>query len=738
MATKRRKVRLRYKEERVLFSDVLPYELPVIFSNRYFYRYLLECSVKIRNGKLEYDPNMPAGAKQMLYLIFGCRNDNDLRNLKFDNAAQSTIPFSYQILHKPTKARTLTVIHPANQIEMVNFYEKYKSLILYYCGRDEFSLRHPKKVACYFYYRDRLHNKLLGKKADNIELFFNEYENLKSYFSYGSYTHIHKFYEDYLYQQAEKKFDKLLKFDIQSCFDSIYTHSIAWATNSGRDIYKHTFKGKNDGTFGYAFDLIMQRMNYGETNGIVIGPEFSRIFSEIILQQVDTCVKRRLLKLGYKPNTDYICYRYVDDYFFFYSDQKVKDEAMRAFMEELKEYKLSISDSKTKEYKHPFITEITIAKQGIDRLITDSLSYHDGGDVIVEEDDDEPNESDIVEDELTEEIDIEKLQQALDNKDNLFFKSNRFISKYKAIISNAKVENREVVNYTLARIERKVLSVLNRFDRSFKRLSFAFNAGVMMDECAIKKKRMENMLADYLVQVCDVAFFLYSDCKRINTTLKVMNIMNKIIIYLENGYKLKDKPDVQRFTNVIRDTVFRDIQKEIEQVFRISRYNDQTPLESLFLLITTKSLRNKFYLNQDILDQYLGVKYEGMKLKKDEPQPEMNALVFILLLYYYGNSDKYIKQRYALIELITRRFKKDSKDLRRKQSELVILLLDLLACPYLRHKDRREMCSAMGVDESAQTEIEKYLKKRRYMFTRWTNVNLTKELGAKVSLEVYS
>ena len=30
MAVRRRKIRLRYKAERVLFSDVLPYELPVI------------------------------------------------------------------------------------------------------------------------------------------------------------------------------------------------------------------------------------------------------------------------------------------------------------------------------------------------------------------------------------------------------------------------------------------------------------------------------------------------------------------------------------------------------------------------------------------------------------------------------------------------------------------------------------------------------------------------------------
>ena len=37
---KRRKIRLKYKKERVLLSDVLPYELPVIFTNRYFYRFL--------------------------------------------------------------------------------------------------------------------------------------------------------------------------------------------------------------------------------------------------------------------------------------------------------------------------------------------------------------------------------------------------------------------------------------------------------------------------------------------------------------------------------------------------------------------------------------------------------------------------------------------------------------------------------------------------------------------------
>ena len=69
MAVRRRKIRLRYKAERVLFSDVLPYELPVIFSNRYFYRFLIENGIRIKNGKVEVNDDIPEGAKLILLLI---------------------------------------------------------------------------------------------------------------------------------------------------------------------------------------------------------------------------------------------------------------------------------------------------------------------------------------------------------------------------------------------------------------------------------------------------------------------------------------------------------------------------------------------------------------------------------------------------------------------------------------------------------------------------------------------
>lgn len=66
-----------------------------------------------------------------------------------------------------------------------------------------------------------------GESEDNLEIDFYEYENLKTFFSYKKYTNIHKFYESYHYQRAEKKYGNLLKFDIAQCFNSIYTHSIS-------------------------------------------------------------------------------------------------------------------------------------------------------------------------------------------------------------------------------------------------------------------------------------------------------------------------------------------------------------------------------------------------------------------------------------------------------------------------------------------------------------------------------
>lgn len=423
---KRKKIKLHYKKERVVFSDVLPYELPITFTNRFFYRFLVKNGVEYtindkKSDKLKWNSNASVGVRQILAILFNKQIQNGDKELNIKNSY--TIPFSYRILHKQGKYRELAIIHPAEQIKMVAFYEKYKSLILYYCQQSRFSLRHPNAVACYFYYRDNLHHTLLGKRSDNVELFFNEYENLKTFFSYKRYTQLYRFYEDYRFQRAEKKFYNLQKFDIQSCFNSIYTHSLAWATNGGKSVYKQFFNGE-DGTMGSIWDRLMQRMNYNETNGIVIGPEFSRIFAEIIFQYIDRCVENDLLVKGFRFNIDYECYRYVDDYFFFYNNPEVLDAANESYARHLNEYKLRISKEKTQDFVRPFITPISRAKIAIDRLINETICINIE-DEVLRHNEDEEEEKDlsltIKDNEPEVVIDNERLEKTLKKKIHSLF-----------------------------------------------------------------------------------------------------------------------------------------------------------------------------------------------------------------------------------------------------------------------------------------------------------------------------
>ena len=64
-----KKIRLKYKKERVLLSDVLPYELPVIFTNRYFYRYLVSTGVKFDGKELSWNDGINKDALAVLNFI---------------------------------------------------------------------------------------------------------------------------------------------------------------------------------------------------------------------------------------------------------------------------------------------------------------------------------------------------------------------------------------------------------------------------------------------------------------------------------------------------------------------------------------------------------------------------------------------------------------------------------------------------------------------------------------------
>ncbi len=721
---RRKKIKLKYSKERVLFSDVLPYECPIIFSNRYLYRFLAkylwvgeadnkETLLKQTKRICEQDSHAFAA------LLLGCyehgRPINDLRHKNND----LFYPYHFNIAHKANKNRTLSVIHPYNQWQVVEFYDQYKYSLLYLCSQSTYSLRKPHKIAQYFYYRDRLHRKLLGQENDKVELFFNEYENLKTFFSYEKYSNMYKFYEDYRYQRAEKKFKHLVKFDLQSCFDSIYTHTISWATAGGMDKVK-VLPGYHGSWVGDAFDNLMQSVNARETHGIVIGPEFSRIFAEIILQYIDSKVEKELWEKQLRQKSNYECYRYVDDYFLFYNDEKDRTDFMETLTKWLKEFKLQISPSKTEEFERPFITKVTIAKQRIDKLLSNIFSIP-----LWEEVESSLN---VEEEKDAEEADSDKDREILKKKFNIYLSANSVNTQIKVIVKECGVEYRDIANYLLEKVSQRLDAFLNRYEVGFKKYERLMSKeDINKDDVEVHAQRAQRKLTSYLISLIDVVFFIFNSNRQINTTLKLQKIMNSIVIYGKRHGDFKVTPTI-RFQTISKDIIFKKIQDEIALVLATTDSHRNTLHESLYLLILAKELGYSYLLAPGVIESFI---------KKSELQYSLFAC--IILLYYFGNHKCYDEQKALLKDKILKKYRLVAESERKRNSELTILTADMMTCPFVDDEYKHNILNLIGVTEKEdQQKIMRFAKKQKYIFTRWTMFNFNKELQAKISQEVYS
>ena len=123
---------------RVVISDTLPYERPMFFSNRFFARFLKFYGVEINGDVLIASKHTEEpGLKEFLEILGGKKG-----------ASRSS--FHYSITKDGHKeGRCLSVIHPFHQIKMVDFYDRYKMLLIDFCSRSNYSIRFLYKVADY-------------------------------------------------------------------------------------------------------------------------------------------------------------------------------------------------------------------------------------------------------------------------------------------------------------------------------------------------------------------------------------------------------------------------------------------------------------------------------------------------------------------------------------------------------------------------------------------------------------
>lgn len=331
---------------RVVISDTLPYERPMFFSNRFFARFLKYYGVEINGDVLIASKHTEEpGLKEFLEILGGK-----------EGAGRSS--FHYSITKDGHKeGRCLSVIHPFHQIKMVNFYDRYKMLLIDFSSRSNYSIRFPYKVADYQKKQKGFH-KIFSDDAEPIDTS----ESLKHFFAYKYYRNINFFYGDYRFLRAEKKFRNMTKLDLKHCFESIIPSNLSIA------MFNHKMEDC-EGSLAFDFCKLQDEFNKSR-DGIIIGPEFSRIYAEIVLQRIDLELEKQLEAEEIFRNKDYIFYRYVDDGFLFFNDVEIKERFFYNYKSELKKYGLIINKDKIVAFsERPFVESISIAKGLLLRLI---------------------------------------------------------------------------------------------------------------------------------------------------------------------------------------------------------------------------------------------------------------------------------------------------------------------------------------------------------------------------------
>ncbi len=134
------------------------------------------------------------------------------------------------------------------------------------------------------------------------------------------------------------KYNLIIRADITNFYNSVYTHSIAWAIH-GRE---EALADKECLLPGNKIDRLIQYANDGRTNGIPVGSALSDLIAEIILSSIDRKVSKKL------KDIDFIGSRFKDDYRILCNSKGDEKIILKDLSDELVSFNLLINEHKTK------------------------------------------------------------------------------------------------------------------------------------------------------------------------------------------------------------------------------------------------------------------------------------------------------------------------------------------------------------------------------------------------------
>ena len=338
-----------------ILTDILPTELSERFTFFYFYEFLMTKRKEL---------------KQMNNFLISVKNKYKT-GIMFEGGGSGhgghkgnnwvTMPLKYSIMKELHTEREISLLQPIAAVELFAFVSIYqKELINLIDMNSIFSLRHHHKnnELCY-----KNKNKSITKyfAVESAQIDKDLIEKTGMFFDIKPYKSIASFTSSEEWLVLNSKYRYFIRTDYKACFDSIYTHTFKWLI--GKDVNDtKDFKNTNIYT---TIDRILQNINARTSNGIVVGPEFSRMIAEILLQAIDRTVYSKLLNSGKALGENYNVYRFVDDIFIFAESEELANEIVQIYSEISAKYLLRLNEAKLYKNTVPFVLDEWINETSI-------------------------------------------------------------------------------------------------------------------------------------------------------------------------------------------------------------------------------------------------------------------------------------------------------------------------------------------------------------------------------------
>lgn len=477
-----------------ILTDILPNELSELFSFKYFYEYLL---------------NKRKEVKEMVDKVINAKNKSASEQVLFLGSINwATMPLKYTIMKGLHSIREISLLQPMAAIQIYLFITAYQKELLNIMEQNSvFSLRYHRRNN-ELYYKNKNKSVIKYFEEESKRTGKDIIEQTGMFFDIKPYKSIAAFTSSEEWFVLNSKYKYFIRTDYKACFDSIYTHSYTWLI--GKNV-NDTKEFKNVNMYA-AIDRILQNINARTSNGIVVGPEFSRMIAEILLQKIDVSVHDILLNMGIANGKRYNVYRYVDDIFIFADSNELAELVLEKYSEVSRKYLLRLNENKLIKNNVPFVLENWLNETNLFTSRVSSILFNS-----------KDEQKDIVEKLEKEKIEngSEKKPKAYIFKDNTFYLTKRsLMNQFNELICNNKEKNRTIVAYLMGMFLKKVSR--NKENSNIFR---------------------ENVSSGTIFNFLDFLFYIYSFYPDYNNTQRFLSILS----YIRDEYDFFDDGDRLQF-----------------------------------------------------------------------------------------------------------------------------------------------------------------------------------------------